>query len=107
MTEAVNARVEQTVEFHRDERGASMFRRLTGAQARTLGGRGARSVVDPVTTWHGRIHASPQRFMGQAAAGKGAVPAVHEKAPELGDTRSGVADPAQRLWASKAARRQR
>ena len=110
MGQPSNASIEQLVEFHADPRGGAMFRRLAGVHARGITGREPTTppVVERTSWWHGRIHASPQRFMGQAAAGKGSVPPVHEVAPELGDTRSaGLEDPAQRLIRERAARRQR
>lgn len=105
--EASNARQVTVVEYDRDPRGASLFRRLAGVHARGVTGHDTRPVYDPVSTWHGQI-AGRQRFMGQAQLGLGARPPVHEVAPELSDTRSaGLADPAQQLFAARAARRLR
>jgi hypothetical protein len=106
MPDAVNARVAQVVEFHRDERGASLFRRLAGAHAPGLRGQATAPVVDTRgATWHGRIHASPQQFRGVANIG---TAPISERSPELGDTRSaGLEDPAQRLFRERAARRRR
>jgi hypothetical protein len=105
MADAVNARVAQVVEYHRDERGASLFRRLAGAHAAGLTGRATAPVVERTRAWHGRIHASPQQFRGLANIG---TAQIAERAPELGDTRSaGLEDPAQRLFRDRAARRRR
>lgn len=106
MAEAVNARVTQVVEYHRDERGASMFRRLAGAHAPALRGQATAPVVDTRgATWHGRIHASPQQFRGLANIG---TAPITERVTELGDTRSaGLEDPAQQLFRERSARRRR
>jgi hypothetical protein len=105
MADPINARVTQSVEYERDPRGASLFRRLSGAQADQLRGRATAPVVQRTAFWHGRIHASPQQFRG--AANIGTAP-ISERAPELGDTRSaGLEDPAQRLFRDRAARRRR
>ena len=104
---ASNARVAApVVEYERDPRGVGLFRRLSGAHAATLGGRGARPVVEVNGWWHGAIHASPQRFLGLAHLGN-ARP-VAERSADLGETRSaGLEDPAQRLFRDREARRRR
>lgn len=107
---ASNARIVPVVEYAGDSRGRSMFARLAGAHARGMTGRETTSppVVERNGWWHGRIHASPQRFHGLANLGVGAVGAVVERNAELTDVRSaGLENAAQRLFRSQAERRRR
>lgn len=105
---AANARIVPVVEYSGDQRGRSLFARLTGAHARGVTGREVTTppVVERVAMWNGRIHASPQRFHGLANLGVGSVGYIAEKNSELTDVRSaGLEDPAQRLFRERAGRR--
>jgi hypothetical protein len=105
---ASNARLVPEVVYERDPRGLGMFRRLARVNQRGVSGTATAPVVERNGWWHGRIHVSPQRFVGLAHIGTGATRAYVKSTPELTDGRSaGLADPAQRLFAAKAARRQR
>jgi hypothetical protein len=87
-----NATVAQTLQLHAEPRGWRMFAALSGRHARDLGGQNPVSpaVIDRRRDgfFHGAVD-SPQRFVGLANAGiGGGTRAVHERAGEIGDSRS-------------------
>jgi hypothetical protein len=105
---AANSRMRSVVEYTVDRRGWGMFSRLAGRAQMGIAGTETRRVIDrtaPSNSWNGRIHASPQRFVGLANLSSAAIPRT-DRVAELSDAKSaGLETGAQRLFRERMARR--